>query len=91
MSRATHGVKSAPNTFGCCRTTAWPRGRLTVPTLVTAQPDDGEIRRLYDAINWEKVAVEFDPEAGEWCHCEGVALSQYDQLVHDCLDPVLVS
>ena len=87
----THGAKSAANTFGCCRATACPWGRITVSTLVTAQPDDGEIRRLYDAINSEKVLAEFDPEAGEWCHCEGVALSQYDQLVHDWLDRVLVS
>ena len=53
--------------------------------------DDGEIRRLYDAIKSEKVAAEFDAEAGKWGHCEGVALSQYDQLVHDWLDRVLVS
>ena len=83
--------EKCPNTFGCCRATACPWGRITVSTLVTAQPDDGEIRRLYDAINSEKVLAEFDAEAGKWGHCEGVALSQYDQLVHDWLDRVLVS
>jgi hypothetical protein len=33
--------------------------------------------------------AESTPEAGEWGHCESVALSQYDQVVHDWLDRVL--
>jgi hypothetical protein len=61
MSRAvTHGVKSAriPSDVA-----GLPRARgagSPVPRLVSAQPDDG-IRRLYDAINSEKVLAEFRP------------------------------
>jgi hypothetical protein len=68
-----------------------PAGQNTVPTLVTAQPNDAETRRLYDAITSEKLLAEFDPDAGEWGHCEGVALSRYDQVVHDWLDGALAS
>lgn len=39
----------------------------------------------------EKMLAEFAPDAGEWGHCEGVALSRYDHVVHDWLDGVLVS
>jgi hypothetical protein len=38
-----------------------------------------------------KVLAEFDPDAGEWGHCEAVAFSRYDQVVHDWLDGVLAS
>jgi hypothetical protein len=68
-----------------------PAARIAVPALVTAQPGDAETRRLYDAIPSQKVLAEFDPGAGEWGHCEGVALSRYDQVVHDWLDGVLTS
>jgi dienelactone hydrolase len=30
-------------------------------------------------------------DVGEWGHCEAVALSRYDQVVHDWLDGVLAS
>jgi hypothetical protein len=29
--------------------------------------------------------------AGEWGHCEGVALSRYDKVVYDWLDGILAS
>jgi hypothetical protein len=65
MSRAvTHGAKSAPEYLRILQDYRVPAGRITVPTLVTAQPDD-ETRRLYDAITSEKMLVEFDPDAGE--------------------------
>ncbi len=57
----------------------------------TAQPGDAETRRLYDPISSPKVLAEFDPDAGEWGNCEGVALSRYDQVVHDWLDGILAS
>jgi len=86
----THGAKSAPEYLRILQDCRVPAGQITVPTLVTAQPDD-ETRRLYDAITSEKMLVEFDPDAGEWGHCEGVALSRYDQIVHDWLDGDLAS
>jgi hypothetical protein len=86
----THGAKSAPEYLRILQDYRVPAGQITVPTLVTAQPDD-ETRRLYDAITSEKMLVEFDPDAGEWGHCEGVALSRYDQIVHDWLDGDLAS
>ena len=33
--------------------------------------------------------LRFNPDVGEWGHCEAVALSRYDQVVHDWLDGVL--
>jgi hypothetical protein len=68
-----------------------PAAGITVPALVSAQPGDAETRRLYDAIPSSKVLAEFDPDAGEWGHCEAVAFSRYDQVVHDWLDGVLAS
>jgi hypothetical protein len=65
------------------------RGQIAFPTLVTAQPGDAETRRLYEAISAAKVLAEFNPDVGEWGHCEAVALSRYDQVVHDWLDGVL--
>lgn len=92
MSRAvTHGAKSAPEYLRMLQDYRVPASQITVPTLVTAQPHDAETRRLYDAVTSEKMLAEFDPDAGEWGHCEGVALSRYDQVVHDWLDGVLAS
>jgi hypothetical protein len=53
----------------------------------TPRPGDSTTRLT----NSEKMLAEFDPEAGEWGHCEGVAPSRYDQVVHDWLNRVLVS
>ncbi len=90
MSRAVaHGAKSAPEYLRMLQDYRVPAGDITVPALVTAQPGDEETRRLYDAISSPKVLAEFDPEDGEWGHCEAVALSRYDQIVHDWLDGVL--
>jgi alpha-beta hydrolase superfamily lysophospholipase len=92
MSRAvTHGARSAPEYLRMLQDYRVPADRIAVPTLVTAQPEDAETRRLYEAISSPKVLAEFDPDAGEWGHCEGVALSRYDQVVHDWLDGVLAS
>jgi len=92
MSRAVaHGAKSAPEYLRMLQDYRVPAGQITVPTLVTAQPNDAETRRLYEAITSEKLLAEFDPDAGEWGHCEGVALSRYDQVVHDWLDGALAS
>ena len=43
------------------------------------------------AIASPKVLAEFDPDAGEWGHCDGVALSRYDKVVYDWLDGILAS
>jgi alpha-beta hydrolase superfamily lysophospholipase len=92
MSRAvTHGAKSAPEYLRMLQDYRVPASQITAPTLVTAQPHDAETRRLYNAVTSEKMLAEFDPDAGEWGHCEGVALSRYDQVVHDWLDGVLAS
>jgi hypothetical protein len=92
MSRAVmHGVRSAPEYLPMLQHSCVPADRIAVPTLVTAQPGDAETRRLYEAISSPKVLAEFEPDAGEWGHCEGVALSRYDQVVHDSLDGVLAS
>jgi hypothetical protein len=91
MSRAVaHGAKSAPEYLRMLQDYQVPAAQIAVPALVTAQPGDAETRRLYDAITSEKVLAEFNPDVGEWGHCEGVALSRYDQVVHDWLDGVLV-
>lgn len=92
MSRAVaHGAKSAPEYLRILQDYRVPAAQIAVPALVTAQPGDAETRRLYDAITSEKVLAEFNPDVGEWGHCEGVALSRYDQVVHDWLDGVLAS
>ena len=92
MSRAvTHGAKSAPEYLRMLQDYRVPASQITAPMLVTAQPHDAETRRLYDVVTSEKMLAEFDPDAGEWGHCEGVALSRYDQVVHDWLDGVLAS
>ena len=65
--------------------------QITVPALIAAQPGDAESRRLYNAIPSPKVLAEFDPDAGEWGHCDGVALSRYDKVVYDWLDGILAS
>jgi hypothetical protein len=91
-SRAvTHGAKGAPEYLRMLQAYQVPAVQITVPALVTAQPGDAETRRLYDAISAPKMLAEFDPDAGEWGHNEAVALSRYDQVVHDWLDGVLVS
>jgi dienelactone hydrolase len=87
----THGAKSAPEYLRILRDFQVPAAQITVPALITAQPGDAESRRLYNAIPSPKVLAEFDPDAGEWGHCEGVALSRYDQVVYDWLDGILAS
>ena len=57
----------------------------------TAQPGDAETGRLYEAISSPKMLAEFNPDVGEWGHCEAVALSRYDQVALDWLDGVLAS
>jgi hypothetical protein len=90
MSRAvTHGAKSARNTCEYCRTTVCPRARSqcrrwSPHNQTTPRPDDSTITS-------EKMLVEFDPDAARGATCEGVALSRYDQVVHDWLDGVLAS
>jgi alpha-beta hydrolase superfamily lysophospholipase len=92
MSRAVaHGTKSTPEYLRMLQDYEVPAGRITVPALVTAQPGDAEARRLYDAISSPKVLAEFDPDAGEWGHCEAVAFSRYDQVAYDWLDGILQS
>jgi Esterase FrsA-like len=89
-SRAVaHGAKSAPEYLRMLQDYRVPAGQIAFPTLVTAQPGDAETRRLYEAISAPKVLAEFNPDVGEWGHCEAVALSRYDQVVHDWLDGVL--
>jgi hypothetical protein len=89
-SRAVaHGAKSAPEYLRMLQDYRVPAGQIAFPALITAQPGDAETRRLYEAISAPKVLAEFNPDVGEWGHCEAVALSRYDQVVHDWLDGVL--
>ena len=73
------------------RRTSGIAAQITVPALIAAQPGDAESRRLYNAIPSPKVLAEFNPDAAEWGHCEGVALSRYDKVVYDWLDGILAS
>ncbi len=92
MPRAiAHGAKSAPEYLRMLQDYQVPAGRISVPAAVTAQPGDAETRRLYEAISSSKMLAEFNPDVGEWSHCEAVALSRYDQVAHDWLDGVLAS
>jgi hypothetical protein len=90
LSRAvSHGAHTAVEYLRLLADFRVPAAQITVPTMVTAQPDDAESRRLYDALTTTKVLAEFDPKVGEWGHCEAVALSRYDQVTYDWLDTVL--
>jgi hypothetical protein len=90
MLRAVaHGATSAAEYLRKLTEYVVPADLIVSPTLVTAQPDDRETRRLYDAITAPKVLVEFAPEEGAWGHCEGAAPALYDQRTYDWLDRVL--
>jgi dienelactone hydrolase len=90
MLRAVaHGARTVPEYMRMLSEYAVPAGDIVSPTLVTAQPDDQETRRLYDAITAPKVLVEFAADEGAWGHCEGAAPALYDQRTYDWLDEVL--
>ena len=92
MSQRSPTARRAPrSTCECCRTIACPRARSRCRRWSPHNHTTPRRGDSNDAVTSEKILAEFDPGAGEWGHCEGVALSRYDQVVHDWLDGVLAS
>jgi hypothetical protein len=89
LHAVAHGATSAPEYLRKLTEYVVPADDIVSPTLVTAQPDDHETRRLYDAITAPKILAEFAPDEGAWGHCEGAAPALYDQRIYDWLDQVL--
>jgi hypothetical protein len=90
MLRAVaHGARTVPEYMRMLSQYAVPAGDIVWPALVTAQPDDQETRRLYDAITAPKVLVEFAADEGAWGHCEGRGAGPVRPTTYDWLDEVL--